>query len=207
MREENKMFSGIVEEVGTIAALDKRPGGITLTIRARKVLGETQIGDSIAVNGACLTVVRFDEQTFDIDMAPETLRKTSLNQCDVGDDVNLERSLMAHGRVGGHFVQGHIDSTAEVVGMVPDGEGVLATFRPPAELMRYIVPKGYVAIDGMSLTVVGTGPDWFSISFIPHTREVTVVKDYESGHLVNLEVDILGKYVEKLLEAHRPATS
>jgi riboflavin synthase len=206
MMEEDKMFSGIVEEVGTITAFDKRPGGITLTIRARAVLGQTQIGDSIAVNGACLTVVRFDERTFDVDMAPETLRKTSLQQCGIGDSVNLERSLMANGRVGGHFVQGHIDSTAEVVEMAPDGEGVLATFRPPAELMRYIVPKGYVAIDGMSLTVVDTGPDWFSISFIPHTREVTVVKDYERGHLVNLEVDILGKYVEKLLLAHRPVT-
>ncbi len=201
------MFSGIVEEVGRIDALDKRPGGITLTIRAHQVLGQTQIGDSIAINGACLTVVRFDEQTFDVDMAPETLRKTSLQQCDIGDDVNLERSLVANGRVGGHFVQGHIDSTAEVIEMAPDGEGVLATFRPPTELMRYIVPKGYVALDGMSLTVVDTGPDWFSISFIPHTREVTVVKDYERGRLVNLEVDILGKYVEKLLAAQRPATS
>ena len=200
------MFSGIVEEVGAIAAIDRRSGGITLTIRARNVLGQTQIGDSIAVNGACLTVVRFDEDTFDVDMAPETLRKTSLQQCGVGDDVNLERSLQANGRVGGHFVQGHVDSTAEVVEMAPDGEGVLATFRPPAELMRYIVPKGYVAIDGMSLTVVDTGPDWFSISFIPHTREVTVVKHYDRGWLVNLEVDILGKYVEKLLLAHRPET-
>ena len=200
------MFSGIVEEVGVIAAIDSRPGGITLTIRARDVLGQTQIGDSIAVNGACLTVVRFDEETFDVDMAPETLRKTSLQQCGVGDDVNLERSLQANGRVGGHFVQGHVDSTAEVVEMAPDGEGVLATFRPPAELMRYIVPKGYVAIDGMSLTVVDTGPDWFSISFIPHTREVTVVKHYDSGRLVNLEVDILGKYVEKLLLTHRAET-
>jgi riboflavin synthase len=203
----DKMFSGIVEEVGTITALDRRSGGITLTIRARHILEQTQIGDSVAVNGACLTVVRFDEQTFDVDMAPETLRKTSLHQYGIGDDVNLERSLLANGRVGGHFVQGHIDSTAEVVDMAPDGEGVLATFRPPAELMRYIVPKGYVAIDGMSLTVVDTGADWFSISFIPHTREVTVVKDYNSGHLVNLEVDILGKYVEKLLLAHRSTTS
>ena len=200
------MFSGIVEEVGAIAAIDRRSGGVTLTIRARNVLGQTQIGDSIAVNGACLTVVRFDEDTFDVDMAPETLRKTSLQQCGVGDDVNLERSLQANGRVGGHFVQGHVDSTAEVVEMAPDGEGVLATFRPPAELMRYIVPKGYVAIDGMSLTVVDTGPDWFSISFIQHTREVTVVKHYDRGWLVNLEVDILGKYVEKLLLAHRPET-
>ncbi len=200
------MFSGIVEELGTIKTRDERPGGVTLTIRARHVLAETQIGDSIAVNGACLTVVRFDEVTFDVDMAPETLRKTSLNQCHADDDVNLERSLMANGRVGGHFVQGHVDSTAEVVGMDPDGEGVLATFKPPAELMRYIVPKGYVAIDGMSLTVVDTGPDWFTISFIPHTREVTTVKYYEPGRLVNLEVDILGKYVEKLLASRPTAT-
>lgn len=200
------MFSGIVEELGTIAARDERPGGVTLTIRARNVLEQTQIGDSIAVNGACLTVVRFDDATFDVDMAPETLRKTSLNQCYANDDVNLERSLTANGRVGGHFVQGHVDSTAEVVGMDPDGEGVLATFRPPAELMRYIVPKGYVAIDGTSLTVVDTGPDWFTISFIPHTREVTTVKYYEPGRLVNLEVDILGKYVEKLLASRPTAT-
>lgn len=206
MMEEDKMFSGIVEEMGCIAARDERPGGVTLTIRARSVLEQTHIGDSIAVNGACLTVVRFDAQTFDVDMAPETLRQTSLDQCGVGADVNLERSLMANGRVGGHFVQGHVDSTAEVVEMTPDGEGVLATFKPPAELMRYIVAKGYVAIDGMSLTVVDTGPDWFSISFIPHTREVTVAKDYARGRRVNLEVDILGKYVEKLL-AHRPVTS
>ncbi len=200
------MFSGIVEELGTIAARDERPGGVTLTIRAYNVLEQTQIGDSIAVNGACLTVVRFDDATFDVDMAPETLRKTSLNQCFANDDVNLERSLTANGRVGGHFVQGHVDSTAEVAGMDPDGEGVLATFRPPAELMRYIVPKGYVAIDGMSLTVVDTGSDWFTISFIPHTREVTTVKYYEPGRLVNLEVDILGKYVEKLLASRPPAT-
>ena len=193
------MFSGIVEEVGTIAARDDRPGGTTLTLNAQTVLGGATIGDSIAVNGACLTVVRFDDTTFDVEMAPETLRKTSLDQCQQGDGVNLERSLTANGRVGGHFVQGHVDSTAEIIAMEPDGEGVIATFRPPSEFMRYIVEKGYVAIDGMSLTVVDTGPDWFTISFIAHTRAVTAVKDYAPGRLVNLEVDILGKYVEKLL--------
>ena len=195
------MFSGIVEEVGTIAARDERPGGITLTLQAQTVLGGAAIGDSIAVNGACLTVVRFDDQTFDVEMAPETLRKTSLVQCQQGDGVNLERSLTANGRVGGHFVQGHVDSTAEIIAMEPDGEGVIATFRAPTDLMRYLVPKGYVAIDGMSLTVVDTGPDWFTISFISHTRAVTVVHQYAPGRVVNLEVDILGKYVEKLLES------
>ena len=195
------MFSGIVEEVGTIATLAERPGGITLTIQADNVLTEVAIGDSIAVNGACLTVVRYDATTFDVEMAPETLRKTSLAQCQQGDAVNLERSLRANGRVGGHFVQGHVDTTAEIVALEPDGEGVMATFRPPADLMRYIVPKGYVAIDGMSLTVVDTGADWFTISFIAHTRTVTVARHYAPGGRVNLEVDILGKYVEKLLQS------
>lgn len=195
------MFSGIVEEVGTISALDERPGGVTLTIQADSVLTDVTIGASIAINGACLTVVRYDDTTFDVEMAPETLRKTSLDQCQQGDAVNLERALMANGHVGGHFVQGHVDTTAEVVTLEPDGEGVIATFRAPSDFMRYIVPKGYVAIDGMSLTVVDTGPDWFTISFIAHTRAVTVAKDYTPGHRVNLEVDILGKYVEKLLQS------
>lgn len=193
------MFSGIVEEVGTIATIAQRPGGITLTIHAQTVLRGTQIGDSIAVNGTCLTVVRYDAITFDVEMAPETLRKTSLGYCQQGDAVNLERSLTANGRVGGHFVQGHVDGTAEIVAMQPDGEGVITTFHPPTPLMRYVVPKGYIAIDGMSLTVVDTGPDWFTISFIAHTRAVTIVQDYAPGRHVNIEVDILGKYVEKLL--------
>jgi riboflavin synthase len=197
------MFSGIVEEVGTIATIKQRPGGSTLTIRAQKVLDDTQIGDSIAVNGACLTVVRYDTATFDVEVAPETLRKTSLERYHEGDAVNLERSLTANGRVGGHFVQGHVDSTAEVVAMQPDGEGIMTTFRAPTALMPYIVPKGYVALDGMSLTVVDTGPDWFTISFIAHTQVVTIVRHYTPGYQVNLEVDILGKYVEKLL-ASRP---
>ncbi len=197
------MFSGIVEEIGTIEARDDRTGGVTLTIQAKTVLGGAAIGDSIAVNGACLTVVRYDDTTFDVEMAPETLRKTSLDQCGSGDGVNLERSLLANGRVGGHFVQGHVDCTAEITAMEPDGEGTIITFRPPTDFMRYIVPKGYVAIDGMSLTVVDTGPDWFTISVIAHTRTVTVVQQYTPQRLVNLEVDILGKYVEKLLE-NRP---
>ena len=197
------MFSGIVEETGTVAAIQHRPGGMTLTIRAHDVLHEARIGDSIALNGVCLTIVRYDAETFDVELAPETLRKTSLSQLQVRSEVNLERSLAASGRIGGHVVQGHVDATGEVMMLQPDGEGVMATFRAPVALMKYIVPKGYIAIDGMSLTVVDTGPDWFSISFIPHTRAVTVVRHYAPGSLVNLEVDILGKYVEKLL-ASRP---
>ncbi len=200
------MFSGIVEEVGRIERVEHRPGGTTFTIKAQTVLEDAGIGDSIAVNGACLTVVRYDATSFDVELAPETLRKTSLESCVDGDGVNLERSLKADGRVGGHFVQGHVDSTAEIVSMEPDGEGTIVTFRVPRDLMPYIVPKGYVALDGMSLTVVETGPDWFTISFIAHTQAVTIVQQYAPGKTVNLEVDILGKYVEKLL-AHRAETS
>ena len=193
------MFSGIVEETGTVTDLETRPGGATCTVRAQAVLDDVKIGDSIAVNGACLTVVRFDDTSFTVELAPETLRKTALGDVRRGDEVNLERSLAANGRIGGHVVQGHVDSTAEVAAMQPDGEGVLATFRAPESLLPYIVAKGYVSVDGMSLTVVDTGPDWFSISFIPHTRAETTVRHYTPGRRVNLEVDVLGKYVEKLL--------
>ena len=196
------MFSGIVEETGTVTRLETRPGGATCTVRARVVLDDIKIGDSIAVNGACLTVVRFDDASFTVELAPETLRKTALGEVRSGDDVNLGRSLAANGRIGGHVVQGHVDGAAEVVAMQPDGEGVLATFRAPQALLPYVVAKGYVAIDGMSLTVVDTGPDWFSVSFIAHTRAVTNARHYAPGRRVNLEVDVLGKYVEKLL-AHR----
>jgi riboflavin synthase len=195
------MFSGIVEETGTVEQIEQRPGGTTVTIRAQQVLENAKIGDSIAINGACLTVVRHTTDTFDAEMAPETLRKTTLGQLHIGDTVNLERSLAVNGRIGGHVVQGHVDATGEVVTLQPDGEGVMVTFRAPVALLKYIVPKGYLAIDGMSLTVVDTGPDWFTISFIPHTRMVTIVRDYTPGRQVNLEVDILGKYVEKLLAA------
>jgi riboflavin synthase len=129
------------------------------------------------------------------------LRKTTLKHLQRGDRLNLERALAAQGRIGGHIVQGHIDATGEVKELRPDGEGVLITFQAPVELMKYIVPKGYIAVDGMSLTVVETGRDWFTISFIPHTRAVTVAGEYAPGSRVNLEVDILGKYVETLLAA------
>ena len=193
------MFSGIVEETGTVESITSRPGGASVSIRADRVLQDAKIGDSIAVNGTCLTVVRRDRTSFTVDMAPETLRKTTLGRLQVADTVNLERSLSAQGRLGGHVVQGHIDATGEVVALQQDGEGVMVTFRCPEHLMRYIVTKGYIAIDGMSLTIVDTGPDWFTISFIAHTRSVTVVRNYAPGRQVNLEVDILGKYVEKLL--------
>ncbi|HBY98264.1 MAG: riboflavin synthase [Ardenticatenaceae bacterium] len=193
------MFSGIVEETGSVRQIERRPGGLTLSIGAKVVLDGLNIGDSVAVNGTCLTAVTFDAEGFAVETTPETLRRTNLGDLVEGARVNLERSLAANGRVGGHFVQGHIDGTAEVAALTPDGEGLVVRFRAPAALMRYIVPKGYVALDGMSLTVVETGADWFTIAFILHTRAVTVVADYAPGRRVNLEVDILGKYVERIM--------
>ncbi|GIX47218.1 MAG: riboflavin synthase subunit alpha [Candidatus Tectimicrobiota bacterium] len=199
------MFTGIVEETGTVLEVVQRPGGVVLTLGARRVLEDVRVGDSIAVNGVCLTVVRADAQRFTVELAPETLRKTTLGQLRVGDAVNLERALAATGRLGGHFVQGHVDATGDIVATQPDGDGVLVTFRVPPALMKYVVPKGYIAVDGMSLTVVDTGPDWFRVSLIPHTRAVTVARHYTPGRQVNLEVDILGKYVEKLLASRSGA--
>lgn len=195
------MFSGIVEETGIVRQIDARSGGNTLSIAAKLVLDGTQIGDSIAINGTCLTVIGFDDRQFTVEAVPETLRCTNLGTLQTGQLVNLERSLAANGRVGGHFVQGHVDTTAKIVEIQPDGEGVMVKFHTPASYMRYIVPKGYVALDGMSLTVVQCWPNSFTVSFIPHTRAVTVVRDYEIGRIVNLEVDILGKYVERILAA------
>lgn len=195
------MFSGIVEETGIVRQIEARSGGNTLSIAAKLVLDGTQIGDSIAINGTCLTVINFDDRQFTVEAVPETLRCTNLGTLQTGQLVNLERSLAANGRVGGHFVQGHVDTTAKIIEVQPDGEGVMVKFHAPTSYMRYIVPKGYVALDGMSLTVVQCWPNSFTVSFIPHTRAVTVVRDYEIGRIVNLEVDILGKYVERILAA------
>ena len=200
------MFSGIVEETGIIQDCRLRQEGGRLIIGAQKVLDDVELGASISVNGVCLTVTHFDTLGFEVQMAPETLRRTTLGLLQSGHRVNLERALSMHGRVGGHVVQGHVDTTGVVLKMQPDGDGVLACFQLSSELMRYVVPKGYIAVDGMSLTVVDTGPDWFTISLIPHTRSVTVAGGYAPGRSVNIEVDILGKYIEKLL-AHTAGRS
>lgn len=193
------MFSGIVEEVGTVRRLDRRSGRAVLIVGARRVLDDVRVGDSIAINGACLTVTAFDTNQFTVEMTPETLRRTNLGDLEVGGRVNLERSLPANARIGGHFVQGHVDGVGQVESIRPEGDATIATFSAPAHVQRYIVPKGYVAVDGMSLTVVDRLSDGFTISFIPHTLEVTVAQDYALGTRVNLEADIVGKYVERFL--------
>ncbi len=191
------MFTGIVEEVGRVAGLkDYR-----FTIQADRVLEDVKLGDSISVNGACLTVVEFDAGSFAVDLAPETLRRTSLEQVASGGAVNLERALAASDRMGGHIVQGHVDGTGELTGLVPEADCYILEIEAPATLVPYIVEKGFIAVDGISLTVVQRAQQRFTISVIPFTMQNTNLKERTVGDLVNLEADILAKYVESLLNA------
>ena len=194
------MFCGIVEEVGAVRAVRQRGQIVELTIAARKVLEDTQQGDSIAVNGTCLTVTELAGDAFRVELAPETLRRTNLGDLKPGDGVNLERSLPANGRIGGHFVQGHVDGTGQVLELIPEGESIMARFSAPPAVMRYVVPKGFIAVDGVSLTVVEPAGDSFTVALIPYTLAHTIAGQYRVGDRVNLEADILGKYVEQLLQ-------
>ncbi len=190
------MFTGIVEEVGYVAKISDK----AMTVRASKVLEDVKLGDSIAVNGACLTSVDFSKSEFSVDLSPETMRRTSLGQLSVGGLVNLERALLAGDRMGGHIVQGHVDGTGRVMSIKEDGDSIIFRIRVPKRLNRYIVEKGFVAVDGISLTVVKRGASSFTLAVIPYTRENTNLSAVSIGDRVNLEADILAKYVESLLE-------
>ncbi|HEU5281095.1 MAG TPA: riboflavin synthase [Gammaproteobacteria bacterium] len=193
------MFSGITETLGRIQQLDDRDDCRHFTITHHGVFDDIHLGDSIAVNGVCLTVTAFDASLFKASAVPETLRLTNLGYLKPGSDVNLERSIRANQRIGGHFVQGHVDTTACITDIQDDGKGaILVTFKLNPTYLRYIIQKGYIAIDGMSITVINTTNDSFTVTFIPHTKANTVVKHYQINHLVNIEVDMLGKYLEKL---------
>lgn len=193
------MFSGITETIGQIQHVDHHHDCRHFTITHHGLFDDIKLGDSIAVNGVCLTVTAFDEKTFNASAVPETLRLTNLGSLTLGSEVNLERSIQANQRIGGHFVQGHVDTTASIENIQEDGAGaILVTFKLNPNYLRYIVQKGYIAIDGMSITVVNTTDDSFTVTFIPHTKANTVVKHYQLKHLVNIEVDMLGKYLEKL---------
>ncbi|MCS7206670.1 MAG: riboflavin synthase [Dehalococcoidia bacterium] len=190
------MFTGIVEEVGRVIRRD----GPLLEVDASLVLEGLRVGDSIAVNGACLTITRLLARGFAVDLSPETLRRTNLGLLQPGDPVNLERPLPYGGRVGGHLVQGHVDATGQVLAITPEGNSHLFTFSAPKPLMRYIVEKGFIAVDGISLTVVEVLEEAFRVAIIPYTFHHTVLGQRQVGDVVNLEVDILAKYVERLLE-------
>ncbi|MBM4437112.1 MAG: riboflavin synthase [Actinobacteria bacterium] len=199
------MFTGIVEEMGTVAGLDERPGLRRLTIAAERTTDGLTTGASIAVNGACLTAVEVAPAQFVVETVPETLRRTNMGMLAVGDRVNLERAMAADGRFGGHLVQGHVDSRVTLASRTPEGESDLLAFATPPEVMRYVVPKGFVAVDGVSLTVVRTDATAFVVALIPHTLAVTGLGTARPGYVANLEVDILAKYVEQLLAVRGPA--
>ena len=190
------MFTGIVEEVGTVRAAP--PG--RLTIVAQKVLEDTKLGDSIAVNGACLTVVELSRDSFSVDVMPETLRRTNLGLLRPGDGVNLERPLAVGGRLGGHFVEGHVDGVGKVISATRENEAILVRYEAPSEIMRYVVEKGFIAVDGVSLTVVEYNTNSFRVSLVTYTIENTILGQRRPGDVVNLEVDIIAKYVERLRE-------
>jgi len=190
------VFTGIVEEVGIVAAISDN----AMTVRASKVLEDVKLGDSIAVNGTCLTAVSFTKSEFSVDLSPETMRRTSLGQLSEGSPVNLERALLASDRMGGHIVQGHVDGTGRIMSTKTDGDSIIFRVRVPKRLNRYIVEKGFVAVDGISLTVVKRGASSFTLAVIPYTLKNTNLASLSVGDRVNLEADILAKYVESLLD-------
>ena len=194
------MFTGIIEEIGTVFQITKGKHSAILKISAEKVLQNTKLGDSIAVNGVCLTVTKAETNCFWVDIMHETLNRSSLSKLSGGVHVNLERAVQVGGRFGGHFVTGHIDGIGEISHIQYDDTAIWYTIRTKPELMPYIVEKGSVAIDGISLTVARVTQSDFSISAIPHTVRQTILKTRKEGDTVNIETDIIGKYVEKLTE-------
>lgn len=186
-------------EVGRVRRVERRASGAYFVIEAKKVLEGTLIGDSIAVNGLDLTVTTMGADYFTADASLETLSRSTLGQLRVGNRVNLERALGVGERLGGHMVQGHIDGTGDLVSSTPEGNAYRMRFRVPKELMRYIAMKGSITVDGISLTVAGLGSDWFEVAVIPHTWRETTLAELKGGGKVNLEVDVLAKYVERLL--------
>jgi riboflavin synthase len=191
------MFTGITEELGKVVQLHPNK----FVVRAKIVLVDTRIGDSISINGACLTVVELGSDHFTVEVVPETLRRTNLELLKVGDEVNLERPLTLGGRLGGHLVQGHVDGRGKVVSLRSEGDATVIRFQAPPDVMRYIVVKGFITVDGISLTVMEKNDDSFTISVIPHTRQNTTLGKRKTGDSVNLEVDIIAKYVEALAQS------
>lgn len=193
------MFTGIIEETGTVKKIiDEQTSG-SIEIKADKILSGTNIGDSIAVNGVCLTVTHIKSGSFVADVMAETLRKTNLGSLPMGAKVNLERAMAANGRFGGHIVSGHIDGTGKILSLQPEGNAVWVTISAPASILHLVVNKGSIAIDGISLTVAYVDDSVFKVSIIPHTGEETTLLRRKPGDVVNLENDVIGKYVEKLL--------
>lgn len=194
------MFTGIVEEIGIVKAITQGTHSIKLSIKAQKVLTNTQLGDSIAVNGVCLTVIFLASDYFIADVMPESMRKTNMGLLKIGDKVNLERALTLSTRLGGHIVSGHIDGIAKIIDMQKDDNATRITLTAPVKVLKYIISEGSIALDGVSLTVAHLGEDNFTVSLIPHTSEVTTLLTKHVGAIINVENDVIGKYVERLLD-------
>lgn len=197
------MFTGIIEERGAVVAVEHGPDAARLTVAGPLVTSDAKHGDSIAVSGVCLTVVEVSGDEFTVDVVHETLRRSSLDKIHVGDHVNLERAVPAGGRLGGHIVQGHVDGTGAFLSRDESG---WTRFALPTSLARYVVEKGSIAIDGVSLTVAEAGAEHFAVALIPTTLALTTIGEREPGDLVNLEVDVVAKYVERLAVPHIAAT-
>ncbi|OJF93759.1 riboflavin synthase [Alkalibacterium sp. 20] len=193
------MFTGIVEEIGELKNINQGARSSTLTIKANKVLEDTKIGDSIMTNGICLTVTSMTAHAFTVDVMSETLNRTSLGSMSSGSKINLERALNLQTRLGGHMVSGHIDGTGVISEYRKDDNAVWVTIQASPDVLRYVIEKGSIAIDGISLTVAAVSDTDFKVSIIPHTAEETTLLKHKTGDKVNLEVDLIGKYVEKLL--------
>jgi len=194
------MFTGIVECAGEVARIDVRSDGARLVISAASIARDARLGDSVAVNGVCLTVVGNEAGLLFFDAVNETLRRTNLGHLKAGARVNLERPLRADGRFDGHIVQGHVDGTGTLLTVIEEGSSRRLRFGAAQEILRYVVEKGSVAVDGISLTVAAVGPDWFEVVIIPHTWELTSLGAKHPGEAVNLEVDLVAKYVEKMIK-------
>ena len=193
------MFTGIVRERGRVASLEGGADGVRLAIEAPETAARTAVGDSVAVNGVCLTATAVEDGRLAFDAVAETLRRTSLGRLEPGREVNLEPALRVGEPLGGHIVQGHVDGVGRVRSLEPAGEGAELTVEPPAELLRYCVEKGSITVDGVSLTVASLAPDAFAVALVPHTLAETTLSALRSGDVVNLEVDVLAKYVERLV--------
>jgi riboflavin synthase len=194
------MFTGLIEEIGEMRRIYRQGQAMVLTIGAKRILEDVKLGDSISVNGVCLTVVDFDKESFAVDVMPETFRKSNLRKLQTGARVNLERAMVANGRFGGHIVQGHVDTAALLVSRTHEENAVVFRFEPEnKEVFKYIIPSGSITIDGISLTVVDVNDHSLSVSIIPHTLSQTVLHDKKQGDTVNIECDVLAKYMERLL--------
>ena len=200
------MFTGIIEEVGTVQKIARQQQALILTIAAKKVLEDVHVGDSIAVNGVCLTVTDFTTTAFTADVMPETFRTTSLRALTTGEGVNLERAMQANGRFGGHIVAGHVDGTATIVKKRRVSNAVYIDLRLDATLTRYCIKKGSITIDGTSLTIFDVREQGITVSLIPHTYAATIFSKKREGEVVNIETDVVAKYVEKLTANQTPLT-